>query len=171
MRRSQRGTHLNWTASQLDSTPLQPLLSPFIPVPSYVQHLLMPTADPHWGDTLNGSLIRILVTLGHARNTAIPVTSSRMGFRALSSLPFLKHAHSWACPLTLHPSSSDHTYATIFTVNRFSKDFSSGRMWWSRKGPRICWGRWVFCLSHLRFVAAVRCSLGISRGLCRWLLD
>ena len=79
---------------------------PFIPVPSYMQHLLMPAADPHWGDTLNGSLIRILVTLGHARNTAIPVTSSRTGFRALSSLPFLKHAHSWACPLTLHPSSS-----------------------------------------------------------------
>ena len=25
--------------------------------------------------------------------------------------------------------SSDHTFATIFTVNRFSKDFSSGRMW------------------------------------------
>ena len=67
--------------------------------------------------------------------------------------------------------SSDHTYATIFTVNRFSKDFSSGRMWWSRKGPRICWGRRVFCLSHLRFAAAVRGSLGISRGLCRWLLD
>ena len=67
---------------------------PFIPVPSYMQHLLMPAADPHRGDTLNGSLIRILVTLGHARNMAIPVTSSRTGFRALSSLPFLKHAHS-----------------------------------------------------------------------------
>ena len=66
MRCSQRGTRLNWTASQLDWTPLQPLLSPFIPVPSYVQHLLMPAADPHRGDTLNGSLIRILVTLGHA---------------------------------------------------------------------------------------------------------
>ena len=26
----------------------------------------MPAADPHRGDTLNGSLIRILVTLGHA---------------------------------------------------------------------------------------------------------
>ena len=26
----------------------------------------MPAADPHQGDTLNGSLIRILVTLGHA---------------------------------------------------------------------------------------------------------
>ena len=49
-----------------------------------MQHLLMPAADPHWGDTLNGSLIRILVTLGHACNTAIPVTSSRTGFWALS---------------------------------------------------------------------------------------
>ena len=46
----------------------------------------MPAADPHRGDTLNGSLIRILVTLGHARNTAIPVASSRTGFRALSSI-------------------------------------------------------------------------------------
>ena len=96
MRRSQRGTRLNWTASQLDWTLLQPLLSPFIPVPSYMQHLLMPAADPHWGDTLNGSLIRILVTLGHARNTTIPVTSSRTGFRALSSYCLLynqKHVH------------------------------------------------------------------------------
>ena len=39
------------------------------------------------------------------------------------------------------------------------------------KGPRICWGRRVFYLSHLRFAAAVRGSLGISRGLCCWLLD
>ena len=29
----------------------------------------------------------------------------------------------------------------------------------------------MFCLSHLRVVAAVRGSLGVSRGLCRWLLD
>ena len=36
--------------------------------------------------------------------------------------------------------SSDHTYATIFTVNRFSKDFSLERMWWSRKGPRFLLG-------------------------------
>ena len=27
--------------------------------------------------------------------------------------------------------SSDHTYVTTFTVNRFSKDFSLKRMWWS----------------------------------------
>ena len=39
------------------------------------------------------------------------------------------------------------------------------------KGPRICWGRRVFYLSHLRFAAAVRGSLGISRGLSCWLLD
>ena len=45
--------------SQTQVHPLQPLLSPFIPVPAYWQHLLMPAADPHQGDTLNGSLIRI----------------------------------------------------------------------------------------------------------------
>ena len=27
--------------------------------------------------------------------------------------------------------SSDYMYATVFTVNRFLKDFSSERMWWS----------------------------------------
>ena len=36
--------------------------------------------------------------------------------------------------------SSDHTYATIFIVNRFSKDFSSGRMWWSEKDREFVGG-------------------------------
>ena len=83
-------------------TALQPLLSPFIPVPGYLQHLLMPAADPHRGDTLNGSLIRILVTLGHAAQTVILVTSSRTGFRALANsnctkVMFLHMCHS-VCP-------------------------------------------------------------------------
>ena len=47
-------------------TLFQLLLSPFIPDPGYWQHLLMPAADPHRGNTLNGSLIQILVTLGHS---------------------------------------------------------------------------------------------------------
>ena len=91
-------TALSWlvqlTNSNSSLPPLQPLLSPFIPVPGYLQHLLMPAADPHQGDTLNGSLIRILVTLGHASQHGNTVTSFRTGFQALASLPFLKHAHS-----------------------------------------------------------------------------
>ena len=96
---------LDWTPdlTRLPTAAAVPFLYPS-PATCSISSCLQP--DPHWGDTLNGSLIRILVTLGHARNTAMPVTSSRTGFRALSSLPFLKHAHSWACPLTLHPSSS-----------------------------------------------------------------
>ena len=61
-------TNQQTNSSELNCSelPLQPLLSPFIPVPSYLQHLLMPAANPQRGDTLNGSLIRILVTLGQA---------------------------------------------------------------------------------------------------------
>ena len=49
-------THVD---SQSQLQPLQPLLSPFIPVPVCWQHLLMPATDRHRGDTLCGSLIWI----------------------------------------------------------------------------------------------------------------
>ena len=66
---------------------LQPLLSPFIPIPAYWQHLLMPAADPHRGDTFNGSSIWISSdTSFMPLKTVTRVTSSRMGFRALAKL-------------------------------------------------------------------------------------
>ena len=53
-------TALNWSVwiPNLNFT-LQPLLSPFIPIPVCWQHLPMPIADPHQGYTLCGSSIWI----------------------------------------------------------------------------------------------------------------
>ena len=56
-------SELNCFSTELNSSTAAAV--PFIPIPSYAQHLLMPAADPHRGDTLVGSLIRILATLGH----------------------------------------------------------------------------------------------------------
>ena len=71
----------------ISTLPLQPLLSPFIPIPACWQHLLMPAADPHPCDTLCGSSTR---TSGDTRSccpqTVTCVTSSRMGFRTLATI-------------------------------------------------------------------------------------
>ena len=62
--------------------------------------------------------------------------------------------------MELDYGSSDYMHITVITVNRFSKDFSSERMWWSLKGQRFVFGGVVasiftmssqFCHGCLRY--------------------
>ena len=64
--------------------------------------------------------------------------------------------------------SSDYMHITVITVNHFSKDFSSERMWWSWKGPRFVFGGWwrVSLWCHLSFITAVRGTPGVGGTAC-----